>query len=315
MLAEYGIIPDVFEPAAYSSREVCDIRLSKLKDVLLRQGLVRDFRDGGWRGYVTTHFERWDKRAKELVRKLIDQKRLVSSSAVLADNPTNDVEWCNEALASHRAEPLMGIMASSKTAARFEAEQIVNSIERLEGAAWWPANNESVHLARRTEDYLKQLALVLRHANSLMFIDPHIDPTRSNYAEFKQLLFAAKRPGACPARIEIHRVCYEGRGAQRRVLGREEWKGKFESLHSALSDAGLTGEVFIWDDFHDRFLVSDIIGILMGNGFDVSNNPNEKTTWARISRDDRVKIQREFARLNSPNHELHDQFTIGQCHP
>ncbi len=116
-------------------------------------------------------------------------------------------------------------------------------------------------------------------------------------------------------KIEIHRACQEWHEGETKPLRTEEWRKRFESLDSVLSSAGLNGEVFIWDDFHDRFLVSDIIGILMGNGFDVSKDPNEKTTWARIGRDDRAKIQREFAHPNSPNHELRGQFVIGHEQP
>src|SRR2546426_10106265 len=146
MLTEYGLIPDIFEPATYSSPEVCDLRLSRLKEVVMRQGLVRDFRQGEWLAYVAKRAERWDKRAKELVRKLVEQKRLVGSTAVLPNVPTNEVEWCREAVASHQATALTGIVTGTKTAAYFEAEPAVTSIELLEAAAWWYTDNESVHL-------------------------------------------------------------------------------------------------------------------------------------------------------------------------
>src|ERR1051325_7928137 len=98
MLAEYGLIPDIFDSSSYTSPEVCDLRLKSLKDVLLQRGLVRDFRNDEWRAYFSRHEERWDSRAKELVRKLIAQNRLVSAASALAASPQSDVEWCSEAL-------------------------------------------------------------------------------------------------------------------------------------------------------------------------------------------------------------------------
>jgi hypothetical protein len=142
-----------------------------------------------------------------------------------------------------------------------------------------------------------------------MFIDPHLDPRRANYAEFIQLLLAARRPSACPAMIQIHRVCYEGHGPDRRF---PNWREVFDRLNRHLANAGVAADVFIWNDFHDRYLITNLIGIQMGNGFDISGNPNEMTTWARISRADRVNIQREFDYLNNTFHELRDKFTIGR---
>lgn len=89
--------------------------------------------------------------------------------------------------------------------------------------------------------------------------------------------------------------------------------GIFERLHRSLAKEGLTADVLIWDDFHDRYLVSNLIGILMPNGFDISNKQNEMTTWARISRTDQEKIQREFDVTNNAYHTVHASFTIGQA--
>ena len=136
MLTEFGLIPDIFDASSYSSPEVCDLRLRNLKDVLLQRGLVRDFRQGEWRAYFSRYEVRWDRRAKELVRKLIAQNRLVCSAAALPQSPQSEVDWCREALASHRTEPLTGVIAAASSSGEFEGESIISSIERLDAAAW-----------------------------------------------------------------------------------------------------------------------------------------------------------------------------------
>jgi hypothetical protein len=83
-------------------------------------------------------------------------------------------------------------------------------------------------------------------------------------------------------------------------------------LNQPLQDIGLVASVFIWDDFHDRYLITDLIGLLMGNGFDITKNPDAITTWARISREDREKIQREFDYPNNVFHKLYGIFKIGR---
>jgi hypothetical protein len=50
----------------------------------------------------------------------------------------------------------------------------------------------------------------------------------------------------------------------------------------------------------------------MGNGFDTSRVSNDMTTWARLSRDDRERVQREFDYPNNAFRQLHGKFTIGR---
>ena len=57
---------------------------------------------------------------------------------------------------------------------------------------------------------------------------------------------------------------------------------------------GLIAEVFIWSDFHDRFMISDVIGINASAGFDVTNRPNDFATWSRLGRRDKDDVQRRF---------------------
>ena len=117
MLAEFGITHDVFRSSSYSSPEVCDLHLSNLKRVLMERGLVRDLQAGGWQSYFKEHYGLWDQRAKELVKKLVQQHRLRSTPSALSTPPSNDFEWCGEAIASSQIRPLAGIISSQETAA------------------------------------------------------------------------------------------------------------------------------------------------------------------------------------------------------
>jgi hypothetical protein len=51
--------------------------------------------------------------------------------------------------------------------------------------------------------------------------------------------------------------------------------------------------VFIWDDIHDRCIITDLMGVLMGNGLDTRAS-GEPTTWARLGRKERDDIQRRY---------------------
>ena len=294
MLSEYALTPDIFDSTCYSNPETCDIFLQGLKEPLLQEALVRDLRDGQWGQYIRDDLKRWHPRTKELIKKLITQNRLRPFNSVLNNTPSNYKDWCLESLAAHAVEPLNGVITSNILIEEFKKNAKVASIEKLSSAPWWQNRSPSVRLKRNINDYLTCLHLVLTHANSLMFIDPHLDPTRPQYSDFIKLLQAAQRSGS-PSFVEIHRVCYVGSGPDRVIKTKDEWKEKFDSsITSSFSSANISIEVFIWDDFHDRYLITDIIGVLMPNGFDVKNNPGDLTTWTRLGREERDDIQREF---------------------
>ena len=310
MLVEYALVPDIFDSTCYNTVETCDVHLQYLKEPLLQDALVRDLRNGGWSTFVRKDMPRYHLRAKELIRKLISQNRLCKSEPIGQSIPTNYMGWCNEALASHKHNPLNGIIASSLVAAQFKNVTEVASIEKLYNASWWQNRSPSIRLNRNTNDYIFHLKLILNHGNSLMFVDPHIDPGENRYGEFIQLLKAIRGSDGISPRIEIHRVCYKGSGANRKIFPFDYWEMNFKKNFSKkLTSKGLSVEVFIWDDFHDRYLITDILGIAIPNGFDISNISNNQTTWTKLGRRDRDDIQREFD-PSAGYHDLKHRFRL-----
>lgn len=310
MLAEYALIPDIFDSSCYSSPEHCNARIEQLKEPLLQEALVRDLRQGEWSGFVGRECDRLHPRTKELLRKLIGQNRLRRSTAIRTVQPTTPSEWCNEAIGSHQSESLSGIIASPSVAGSFPSFQIVQSIEKLSSAPWWQSRSSSVRFQRSTANYLQKLRLILCHANSLMFIDPHLDPSRPGYKDFGAILVACKRAQVQP-RIELHRVCYFSSGPQRDILTSKDLEDRFRKhLDATLQAQGLTAEVFIWDNFHDRFLITDLIGMAISNSYDTNNDPHDVVTCTRLGRKERDDLQREFDSV-SGRHKLHHRFHIG----
>ncbi|MBA3923822.1 MAG: hypothetical protein H0X31_19855 [Nostocaceae cyanobacterium] len=306
MLVEYALIPDIFDPSCYAHPDLCNARLEYIKDILLEEALVRDFRQGEWRTYLQSCIKEdesyWPSRSKELIRKLIRQNRLRPISVVKDVIPSTYIEWCQEAVDSHQNQPLCGVITTQSVAAEFSQTDIVASIERLSGVNWWRDRSPSVRLCRTTNDYLHHLQLLLCHANSIMFIDPYFDPMKRGYREFNRLLTAIIKP-AKPV-VEIH-LCHLADSITTR-----QYEESFRTrLSDVINQAEITVEVFIWSRFHDRYLISNLIGIKLSNGFDISNNPEEMTTWCRLGRSDRDDIQREFDQT-SRRHRLQHRFTV-----
>ena len=135
---------------------------------------------------------------------------------------------------------------------------------------------------------------------------------QERYDDIGELIAVAGRRHPSP-RIEIHRVCYEGSGPGRRFPMRDEgdyFERRFrDGLSDPLRAADLQAEVFVWDDFHDRYLISNLVGISLPNGFDTDRNPNSATSWTRLSRTDSDDVLREFDPV-SRRHTLRANFMI-----
>ena len=307
LLAEYAITPEVFDITSYSTEEVCGLHLNNIRQVMMEEGLVRDLREGEWRALFANHGRQWHRKAKEIVRKLVAQGRLIEFPAALSDAPVNDLQWCAEALASHRqAHMTGGVIVTRPVKEAFSREPLVERIDLLSRAGWWAHRSPSVRLDRKLPDYRQHLNPILRHANSLQFIDPHLHPKRPGYRQFANLLAGAGRRKPTPL-IEIHRGCYVGSGSGK---SEPDFEPIFRNaLTNSLRAAGLSAEVFIWDHFHDRYLISNLIGISLPNGFDTTSKSDDMTTWSRLGRAQRDNIQREFDKA-SGRHTLRKQFTL-----
>jgi hypothetical protein len=299
MLSEFALIPEVLEAPRPEEAELHDAYMAQLADLLLNDGLVRDLRDGEWQRYVSQNLARLSLPAQKLLMALANSGRLRASEATELPPPQNSEQWLWEAQRSQSESPrdrkLTAVLAPHELAIAQE-DDFVTSVRRLHKASWWEARACSIRLERRTGQYLQHLGPVLRHSNSLMFIDPNLDPTKPNYHQFKQLLEYAARVGCAPF-IEIHRSCKDSTGSVWYPT-RNGWIDLFEPLRSALQGKI---KVFVWEDFHDRYLISNLIVISVPNGFDICTDEHRhplRTTWTRLSRRDADDVRSEFDRSN-----------------
>jgi hypothetical protein len=307
ILAEYALTPDVFDETCYGSADLCGVHLQGLKEILLHEALVRDLRDGEWGRLFLGDHRPWHRRGKELLKKLVSQRRLLASAPASAPGPTSDADWCAEALASHGTRALNGVIVSDSLGPAYRGNALVAAIGSLAGAAWWAGRSPTIRLSRTIADYTDALELVVRHANSMMVIDPYFDPTRG----FADMVTVLEKSGVRTPKplIEIHRVAWlEGR--DKRPQSAEIEAFMRAGLQPAATRSGLKFDVFLWDDFHDRYLISELVGILAPHGFDTTRAPTAVTTWSRMGRAERDDVQREFDRA-SPRHALRHRFLVG----
>ena len=305
MLNEVALTPDIFDGALYSSQEACDIHLRYIREPLLTEVLVRDLRDGAWSAHMAQTEGRWHHRGKELFKKLASQSRLRRFRASNVPDPQDDDHWCDEAVASNQIETVSAIISSNNVAANHSSCPTVCSVERTTNSAWWQGRSPSRLVQRNMNAFMDALRLVLPNANSLMFIDPHLDPSQPRYGKFIQLLLASRCDPA--ALLEVHRACYEGSGPSRKIFvgdGRADLERRFKDNWSThLVKSGIKVAVYVWPDIHDRSLITNLISIELSNGFDESNVQGDTVKFLRLGRADADAIQRKFdPSVNRPHY-------------
>lgn len=299
MIDEYALIHDIFDPAAYSHPELINVCLPFLREPLMKEALVRNLADGAWQRYTGTLPFTPHRLCMELVRKLDKGNRLRSFRRCMTTDPTDIPGWCHEAAASHSAEALTAIISTHASVAGLPRLGMTN-IEKVTSSPWWADRTSSRTMNRSLTDYQQALTPILRHANSVMFIDPNLDPSAMNYQSFGNIL-ALAGGRRLPPHIEIHRSFCEGDGPRRTFPTDVEWRRRFTGLAIQAQKNGIHLEVFGWDDFHDRYLIADIIGLQVGAGFDTTTNPHATTTWARLGRQDIDRFTKHFSREARPD--------------
>jgi hypothetical protein len=274
--------------------------LRVLKEFLLEAGVVRDLRDGRWSALVSAGAELRHRRGKELVKALRNAGRLRSSPVVNNVESGAELDWVKDALASdHNWEKLDGIVATRRfSEVGADADSLITPLASIWNAKWWKDESSSVSVKRCIQDYLKTLAPILKRSNKrVMFIDPHVEPSVSRYQDFLQLVWATHSG----SQIEIHRNWNEGSKDNRRNPPVEGWKSRFSEWNKQFARRGLHAKVFFWPKFHDRFLITNLIGLSLPNGFDVDEESEERpTTWCRLSRKDGVAIEKSFDESKGP---------------
>jgi len=314
MLVEYALVPDVLDSTCYSSPELCEASLQILKPILLEEAPVRDLRGGEWWNYlldwIKTLPEQCHPKAKELLKKLKQKEHIRTVPFCGPQQPSCPAAWLEEALASHQWQNLVGVITLSEVARQHRDNPLIISIDKLTSADWRRRHESSIEIPKQSSTYLQHLRLLLNHANSILFIDPYLDPTQSHYQEFHFLLKAIKRVGIPPL-VEIH-VAAKGKdkqGGDRSQFPLTEWKSRFCPLKSALEESGLRAEVFVWEYFHDRFILTNLAGLTLSGGLDVIQDPTARVIWSRLPNSLRDEKQSDFSR-NSAKHTLKYHFEL-----
>jgi len=186
---------------------------------------------------------------------------------------------------------------------KYKEYPVIGSINNISGKNWWPTE-PSVTINRSIEDYKQQLGPIFTHANSIMVIDSHIAPWVERYEAFFTFLDTTAKRKPLPE-IEIHRLCYLK--SDNKIPDDNIEKYYREKLSKRYINNGMRVKIFLWREVHDRYIISDLIGLLLGNGLDTEFKTT--TTWARLDRKNKDQVQRQYDPAYTPQ-KLYRKFEI-----
>lgn len=279
MLGEIAITPDVFLEKEFPDSVEAALAWRHIKDLILRQCVVRNLHGGEWYRALESSKETLSPRAIHLLKQV--SKRLRRDPFVGNDYPKNDAEWCIEAVGSHGELPLDRVVTTRSSKSQHRNNDLVIKVDAVTSH---PITNTLI-VARNTTHYLKVLDRVLTESNSVMFIDPYID-VMNNYSEFARLVCGCHRLGV-PVQVEVHRACVD--------VNPNELQLRFEDyFRPCLHKLNVKVSVFFWSGFHDRFVISNLVGISLSNGFDIGRGAHDTAVWSLLDIRIRDEIQSKF---------------------
>jgi len=304
LISEYCITPDVFDISCYADKKICGLYLEQLLSFILEEAIVCDLCTGKWSSWIKKSPHSHPHTKFKILATFKKEGRIHFAQNFCSGN-VNQYEyenWLDVAIKYYKRNPSTKIITSTHQISKLP-KSVHKDFKPIEKIASFPRHS-SIRLERKTAAYLTILKPIFKYSNSLMFIDPYLHLGHKDYREFIQLLEAIvkdrdEKIQSLQPKIEIHTSCQNANP--------EDMKASFIKKTKHL---GLKITVYIWDDFHDRFLISNLIGINLNQGFSIGNpKDKEKTTWQRLSRTDKEDIEREFHPDSSP-HKLIDQFII-----
>jgi len=194
-------------------------------------------------------------------------------------------------------------------------------------ALWSPEDG----LVDRTPDAIvRALAPLLSCAASLRFVDPHFDPTKERWRRSISALLARaveRRESHAQPKVELHTCVTRGRAGRGAAgMNKEEKKAKAAELAAKFQGlkewipAGLPVSVFLWaeretgQEFHDRFLLTDVGGLQFGKGFDFEHEEKgRKETVTLLARKTYTELMRSLE-ADAGTFELLQKFELIGAH-
>jgi len=315
VLYEFAMTPELFEASVANTDNSAGVILVELLRGIAENGLLANLHKDRWLRHVT------EKRTITLSPALKDKvlaclsvlhsrHRLVRHPKCMAGDPGTDQDWLNLAFDSHDRFPFHAIILSQALmdSCGRECDAFVEFFGSLDSAQWNGRRKRTLSLTKSDADYRSALAPILRHAKSLVLIDPWLNAQESRYFNTVTIcsnVMGQRRHTRLQGRIDIH-----AEAGKQKPYGQTveeyltEWDRKLRPLIAA---DGHRFRVFLWESLpssesmHDRFILTDQCGISTPGGLDCRTHSHANSTdWSLLDEDVRQRRWNEYDPPVSP---------------
>ena len=291
MISEVAILPDSFDQANDTKMLV-----GILRDVLNHGIFIADFQTGNWSKFIqTTYINSYTTppvrdKLLALIRQLKDRKKIVKLTNYNHEI-TVENDWVEVVKLHDNDNSLEFVINGLESQTQCESVTIdkcclVNDV--LISDKWDELKKIDVVLKKTPEKFSAVLKGMFSHANVIKLIDPYLTPNGQskmilqlciNHLKDKKEFVQGR------GTIEIHTKIDDSISLN---INLSRWGTMLRSLSN---EANHTFKVYLWNDrgltytFHDRFILTNNIGVSVTHSLDVREDSEQEVTLNLLSQD------------------------------
>lgn len=323
MLYEFALTAGVFDRFSPAVEPVTNQALVQVLHGIQKNGILANLYNGSWGAEVQKKLgalpDRIRPHTQNLLSNLFDRGLIVPRPQEGACCPKSDVEWLEEAIASHGRAAFQGIIARKDSiGAHAGLLPCAMSLEDVLLSPAWNDRKMSRRVSRTSAGFKAALAPVLGTARSVLLIDPHIAfrVFRGN-PEFLTMLSIVDQCAMPDGRrcalqvLEIHTEDHP-------EIPNDRYREVIRSIRKAMPRvvASAKQRVFrAWQaksngpPFHNRHILTNQTAISCPWGLDIHEIPGHAPgddEWAILDNEVRTSVWADFQSNRSPYDLHHD---------
>ncbi len=325
MLHEIAITPDVFQPEEIETGAWQITLKSVLRSLCDDNGkLLCNLYNGEWTSAVdqtaqslsdNSRFNWVAEHVRSVLKTLDACGRLVPRIKEGRTPPCNDIEWLQEALASHRHVPFRVVVKKASTIPDDVSETTksvcINLGELLESPLW-TSPSRSVTVEREAFRMAQAVAPLLRTCRKVLFIDPYFRPGWWRYRKpLREFLRAARRNRYTSGPDSLSLLEFHTSNKDSPV---DFWDQARRHLPNNIP-SGLRLRLVRWRerksgrDFHNRYILTNHGGVAFQHG--LLEKVSDTDTVTLLDEPTRGELWRDFERNTSPYEYLDELEIVG----
>ncbi|SRR6266536_1638060 len=307
MIYEFALTPGIFSDKILSGSHDIARDLVRFLEGLCENGLVGDLCDGGLRpviGKAVSGLPAGQLRdeIRVCVEVLDKRQRFVSRPYVGPGWPDEDVEWLAEALACHSQEGFYAIVTLSDNLRARTCPSCTLPIGSVWQSSLWQDRGNSRRVERKAAVFQTVLRPVLRHAKSIMLIDPNISPEKPRFFRSLQALVRTAYDRPDPTTLKVFEI--HARSPAFAASTYAWFEGEVRSRIAHLVPAGCRLRLILWQEMrpslHNRFVLTNFCGISLDRGLDECDTGPDMDDWQLLSENHRAAVWTDFRMRSAP---------------